>query len=75
MAQEHLDHPDIDLLLQEMGREAVPERVQAHPLVDPGSILGAVEDATELASGERSEEQTQAAVAACELIVRVHGWA
>lgn len=28
MAQEHLDDPDIDILLEKMGREAVPQRVQ-----------------------------------------------
>ena len=39
VAQEHLDHADVDLLLQQMGGEAVPERVQRDPLVDPAGTL------------------------------------
>jgi hypothetical protein len=28
VSQQHLDHADIDLLLQEVGGKAVPQRVQ-----------------------------------------------
>src|SRR5262249_22347941 len=35
MAQSHLDHANIDSLLQKMRGEAVPERVRRHALLDP----------------------------------------
>jgi hypothetical protein len=35
MAQQHLDHPDIDAALQQMGGEAVPQDMNGHLLVDP----------------------------------------
>ena len=43
VAQEHLDHADIDLLLQQVGGEAVPQAVRRDPLVDPGRLPGAIE--------------------------------
>ena len=43
VSQQYLDDPDIDFLLQEMGGEAMPQRVQAHPFVDPGSRPGPIE--------------------------------
>ena len=51
--KQHLDHPDVDLLLQQVGGKAVAERVERNPLVDPGRILGAVEDPAQLAGGQR----------------------
>src|SRR6266403_6358987 len=36
--EQHLDHADVDLLLQEMGVEAVPQRVERAALVDPGPL-------------------------------------
>ena len=38
VAEQNLDHADIDLLLEKMGREAVPERVRRDPLVDVGRL-------------------------------------
>ena len=35
MSQSHLDHANIDILLQKMRRERVPERVRRHALLDP----------------------------------------
>ena len=35
-AGQALDHANIDLLLEQMGGEAVPERMQGDALVDPG---------------------------------------
>ncbi len=52
MAQEHLDHPDIDLLLQQVGGKAVPQCVQAHRFIDLRRILGRVKDAAQLARGQ-----------------------
>ena len=43
--EQHLDHPDVDLLLQEMGGEAVPECLQGDALVDAGRLPGAMEGA------------------------------
>ncbi len=51
--QQYLDHPDIDLLFQQVGREAMPQRVQGDPLVDVGGLLGVVKDAAQLAGGQR----------------------
>ena len=36
VAEQHLDHADVDVLFQQMGGEAVPQRVRRHPLLDPG---------------------------------------
>src|SRR5215468_10877406 len=38
VSQQHLDHTDVDLLLEEMGGEAVPERVERDAFVDPGRL-------------------------------------
>jgi hypothetical protein len=35
VAQQHLDDPDVDILLQKMGGKAVAECVQGDSLVDP----------------------------------------
>jgi hypothetical protein len=36
MAEQHLDYANLDLLLQQMGCKAVPQRVRAYALVDLG---------------------------------------
>ena len=51
--EQHLDHADIDLLLEQMGGEAVPQRVQGDALVDRGRLSRGVAGAVELARGER----------------------
>jgi hypothetical protein len=33
MTEQHLDHPDIDVLLEQVGGEAVPQGVQGDALV------------------------------------------
>jgi hypothetical protein len=53
VAQEDLDHPDVDVLFQQVGGEAVAQRVRRHPLVDPGRLGGGVDGAAELACGQR----------------------
>ena len=53
MAQQHLDHPDIDLLLQEMGGKAVSQRVERDLLVDLRCLFGSVKNAAQLAAGQR----------------------
>src|SRR5215471_3618964 len=49
VAEQHLDHADVDLLLQEMGGEAVAQRVQRDALVDPSRLRREVAGAIELA--------------------------
>src|SRR5882724_2939333 len=34
VAQQHLDHPDVHLLLQEVGRKAMPQRMQTDAFAD-----------------------------------------
>ena len=53
VAQQRLDDSDIGAALQQMGREAVAQRVQRHALLDPGFISRLVEQATQLAGGHR----------------------
>jgi len=54
--QQHLDHPDINLVFEQMGGKTVPECVQAHRLVDSGGVPGAVERPVELAGGQRIDQ-------------------
>src|SRR4029077_3911123 len=49
MTQKCLDHPNIDILLEQMRGEAVPQRVGRHALLDPRSLGGGVDGTTELA--------------------------
>ena len=37
MAEQHLDDADVGAALQQMGGEAVPQRVHRHPLVKPAA--------------------------------------
>jgi hypothetical protein len=41
VSQQVLDHPDIDALLQEMGGEAMPQRMNSDILVETRSASGA----------------------------------
>ena len=34
--EQHLDHADVDVLLEQVGGEAVAQRVRRHPLLDLG---------------------------------------
>src|SRR3979490_3397068 len=51
--EQHLDHPDIDVLLEQVGGEAVPQGVQRYTLVDPGPLGCGMTDAIELARRHR----------------------
>jgi hypothetical protein len=47
------DDADIGAALEQMGREAVAERVQRHALLDPGRVGRPIEKAAQLAGGQR----------------------
>ena len=49
MSEQNLDHPNIDVLLQQMGRKAVPQRMRRHLLGDLGQVCGRMAGAVELA--------------------------
>ena len=51
--EQHLDHADVDLLLEQMGGEAVPQRVQRDALVDLGRLRRGMAGAVELACRQR----------------------
>src|SRR5665213_3348976 len=53
MAEQHLDHPDIGVLLQKMRRKAVTKRVRGYRLADLGHLRGGVAGASELAGRHR----------------------
>src|SRR5215207_11311954 len=53
VAEERLDHADIDALLEQVGGKAVPQRVRRHALVDPRGLGGGADNAAELAGGQR----------------------
>src|SRR5215475_8650425 len=53
VAEQHLNHADVDLLLQEMGGEAVPQRVEGDAFADPGRLRREVAGAIELAWRQR----------------------
>src|SRR5262250_919504 len=55
VTQQHLDHPDVHLLLQEVGRKAMPQCVQTDALAYAGGLLGGVKSAIQLARGQRSD--------------------
>ena len=50
--EQNLDHPDVNVLLQQMGCKAVAQRVRRHPLGDLGRLSGSMNGAVELARGE-----------------------
>src|SRR6185312_12740189 len=45
MTEQRLDDSDIGAALEQVGREAVAQWVQRHPLLDPGCVGGLVEQA------------------------------
>jgi len=49
MAQKCLNHANIDILLEEVGGEAVPQCVWRHALLDPRGLGGGTDGAAELA--------------------------
>jgi hypothetical protein len=51
--EQHLDHANVGLLLQQMRGEAVPQRVQRNALVDLGHLRRSMAGPVELARGER----------------------
>src|SRR5450755_4510709 len=53
MAEQDLDHPDIDVLLEQMSGEAVPQGVERYALVDIGPLGCGMACAVELACGQR----------------------
>ena len=53
MAQKCLDHANIDILLEEVGGETVPQRVRRHALLDPGGLGGGTDGAAELTGRQR----------------------
>src|SRR5258708_31952171 len=53
MTEQHLDHANIDVLLEQVGGEAVPQGVQRDALVDLRHLRRGVAGAIELAGGHR----------------------
>src|SRR5436190_22408988 len=53
MTQQRLDGSDMGLAFEQMGGEAVAQRMQRHALPDPRSVGRFMEQAVELASGDR----------------------
>lgn len=53
VAKQGLDDPDVNLLLQQMGGEAVAQDVHGHALVDPRQVGGGVDGAVQLPCAER----------------------
>src|SRR5215831_435755 len=53
MPQKCLNHANIDILLEEVGGETVPQRVWRHALLDSRGLAGATDGAAELAGGQR----------------------
>jgi hypothetical protein len=51
--QQRLDDADIGAALEQMGREAVAQRMQRHALLDPGRVGRLMEQAAQLAGGHR----------------------
>ena len=50
MAEQILDHVNVDALFQEMGGEAVPQRVDGDRFSEPGSLGGIATDALQLSA-------------------------
>lgn len=55
MAEQRLDDADIDAVFEQMGREAVAQRVRADALGYPRCLSGFDHDAVELACRNRLE--------------------
>src|SRR6266851_8431691 len=52
-SEQDLDHTNIDVLLEQVGGEAVSQRVRCHPIGQPSQLGGHVAGAVELARGHR----------------------
>ncbi len=46
--EQHLDDADVDVLLEQVGGETVPQRVRADALADPGRLGSLMNGAVEL---------------------------
>ena len=46
--KKHLDNTDVDILFKQMGRKAVPQRVRADALLDPGHFSRFLHGAVQL---------------------------
>ena len=53
MSKQNLNHPDIDILLQQMGGKAMPQRMRRNAFVDTREPGSHVADAVQLACGQR----------------------
>src|SRR3954470_19068703 len=51
--EQNVDHADVDVLLQQVGCEAVAQRVRRDPLGDLGRARGGMDGPVELTRGER----------------------
>src|SRR6516162_9612723 len=52
MAEQNLDHANINFLLEQMSRKTVPQRVRRHPFGNLCRVSGGMDNAVELARGE-----------------------
>jgi len=52
-SEQRLDGSDISVVFEQVGREAVPQRMQRHVLLDPGRVGCLVEQAAQLAGRHR----------------------
>src|SRR6266446_6657503 len=55
VTEQDLDHPNIDVLLEQMGREAMAQGVRRHPLGNLGHLRRGVAGARELACRHRAD--------------------
>src|ERR1700745_144643 len=53
VAKQHLDHPNVDFALEQMGGEGMPQAVRRYPLGDAGDSCGLKASASDLALAER----------------------
>ncbi len=53
MTEQNLDDPDIDTVLEEMGRETVAQRVRPDPLADLRRLRGLGDDPVQMRTERR----------------------
>jgi hypothetical protein len=58
MPKQDLDQMNLGFLLQQVGGEAMPQRVRRHPLLDLGHVGGGMNGAVELARRQRQQPIT-----------------
>ena len=58
VAEQRLDHADVELAFQQMGRKAVPQGVKRRAGLDLGGLGGEMKDAVELARRQRVDCRT-----------------